>query len=197
LSRKTFGFEGRIVDYRKFAQFHMARPFPEYKRFRTIMLPWDNTPRYASQAMVHVNTGGDAYVKWLTQAMLDTYHRYQPEERIVLIHSWNEWCEGTYLEPDGRYGRRYLEETRDALNDVHAVVDPSAGDGMVIPAMHRLMRENQRGFIRVVSAMKTQLQQAWTEVERRRQAELAVYRSRSWRLTAPIRWIACRVRRSR
>ncbi|MDA4630039.1 glycoside hydrolase family 99-like domain-containing protein, partial [Escherichia coli] len=58
-------FEGRIVDYRKFASFHSGRPLPEYRRHRTVMLPWDNTPRYASRAIVHVNTENDAYRIWL------------------------------------------------------------------------------------------------------------------------------------
>ena len=72
------------------------------------MLPWDNTPRYGSQATVHINGQGDAYRLWLTQALLDTYRRYVPEERIVFLHSWNEWCEGTYLEPDGKFDRMFL-----------------------------------------------------------------------------------------
>lgn len=115
-------FTGRIVDYQKFAQFHMSRPFPEYRRFRTVMLPWDNTPRYGSRAIIHVNTVGEGYKLWLSQALLDTYSRYPAQERIVLLHSWNEWCEGTYLEPDGRVGRRYLEQTKDAINDVKTVL---------------------------------------------------------------------------
>ena len=116
-------FAGQIVDYAKFASFHLSRPFPPYKRFRTVMLPWDNTPRYGSRAIVHINGLGDAYKLWLLQAILDTHHRYAPEERMVFIHSWNEWCEGTYLEPDGRFGRLFLEQTRDAINIVRQVID--------------------------------------------------------------------------
>ena len=95
-------FTGRIIDYQRFAQFHAGRPFPTHKRFRTVMLPWDNAARYGSRAIVHVNVEGDGYQTWLSQALLDTYKRYPPEERFVFLHSWNEWCEGTYLEPDGK-----------------------------------------------------------------------------------------------
>jgi ADP-heptose:LPS heptosyltransferase len=215
-------FEGRIVDYRKFAGFHMSRPFPEYKRFRTVMLPWDNTPRYASRAMVQVNTDGDAYKLWLTQALLDTRKRYAPEERIVFLHSWNEWCEGTYLEPDGKFGRRYLEETRDAIAGVRDVIalGESHGDSAAIALLRRIEREKDEGAFRVMQA--TRMQSVFIQLELNRvRAELAalqklqsipvisappdeeirralerVHASASWRGTAPLRWAARRLRRA-
>jgi ADP-heptose:LPS heptosyltransferase len=149
-------FEGRIIDYQKFAEFHMSRPFPEYKRFRTVMAPWDNTPRYGSRAMVHINTDGDAYRLWLTQALLDSYKRYDPEERIVFLHSWNEWCEGTYLEPDGKTGRRYLEETRSAIADVRNVIalDESGEKTDAISLLFRLQKEKDHGAFRVMQATR-------------------------------------------
>ena len=104
-------FTGRIVDYAKFANFHLGRPFPRYRRFRTVMLPWDNTPRYGSRSMVQVGGESESYRLWLLQAILDTYHQYPAEERFVFIHSWNEWCEGTYLEPDLKRKRFFLADS--------------------------------------------------------------------------------------
>ena len=35
--------------------------------------------------------------------------------RILNINSWNEWTEGSYLEPDMVHGLKYLEAVRDVL----------------------------------------------------------------------------------
>jgi hypothetical protein len=39
----------------------------------------------------------------------------QPQQRIVFIKSWNEWAEGNYLEPDSRFGRKYLEVLKEEI----------------------------------------------------------------------------------
>ena len=35
--------------------------------------------------------------------------------RILNINSWNEWTEGSYLEPDTVHGMKYLEAVRDVF----------------------------------------------------------------------------------
>jgi hypothetical protein len=31
------------------------------------------------------------------------------DRRIVFLKSWNEWAEGNHLEPDRKFGHRFLE----------------------------------------------------------------------------------------
>ena len=41
---------------------------------------------------------------------------YRPfEENLLFVKAWNEWGEGNYLEPDIKYGEKYLEELSKAL----------------------------------------------------------------------------------
>lgn len=42
----------------------------------------------------------------------------QPEHRILLIKSWNEWGEGNYMEPDLQYGRGYINACREAIEEI-------------------------------------------------------------------------------
>ena len=35
--------------------------------------------------------------------------------RILTINSWNEWTEGSYIEPDTVHGLKYLEAIRDTF----------------------------------------------------------------------------------
>ncbi len=187
------GFQGRIVDYRKFASFHMGRPFPNYKRFRTVMAPWDNTPRYGARAMVHINIDNDAYRLWLAEALMDTSRRYAPDEQIVFLHSWNEWCEGTYVEPDGRYGRRFLQETKEVVDGLEPLIalDQNHADPKVAVLYQRLMREKEEGAARSLQAMRQQNIHLHREIQRTiGEIHEAFYKTRSWRMTKPLRALA-------
>ena len=37
-------------------------------------------------------------------------------ENLVFINAWNEWAEGNHLEPDQKWGRQYLDETRRVID---------------------------------------------------------------------------------
>jgi hypothetical protein len=210
-------FAGRIVDYAKFAKFHLGRPFPSYKRFRTVMLPWDNTPRYGPRAMVHINGQGEAYKLWLLQAVLDTYRRHAPDERLVFIHSWNEWCEGTYLEPDGKLGRWYLEQTRDALSIARDAIERTgvSGDAEAMAEFLKMQDAKDQGAVAIMQAARRQSAYVWRDLlEQRKEAASKreevdrlradievlreearhlrakagdLYASHSWRVTRPLR----------
>ena len=72
---------------------------------------WDNTPRSGRRGVVVRGEQPEAYEKFLARACMEVASR-PPDEQIVFIKSWNEWAEGNHLEPDTRFGTRFLEATR-------------------------------------------------------------------------------------
>jgi len=109
------GFSGRIHDYEDAVRHALAVPQQPYVFFRGVMPRWDNTARRMERATSWVNATPESYGQWL-RATVDLIQREQPQDRqIIFINAWNEWAEGAHLEPDKRYGYRFLEETRAAL----------------------------------------------------------------------------------
>jgi hypothetical protein len=108
-------FQGRKFDYLAYARFMARRPAPAYRRFRSVMPAWDNTPRQRERAGVIVGSTPKIYQAWLHEALERARNSAAGDERIVFINAWNEWGEGCHLEPDQHYGRQYLEATRAAL----------------------------------------------------------------------------------
>lgn len=108
-------FKGRIYDYGKIVDYYCSRHDPGYKRYRGPMLAWDNTPRHGANAVVFHEVSPAKYGNWIADSLSHARRRFVSEERLLFINAWNEWAEGSYLEPDLRYGRQFLEATRSAI----------------------------------------------------------------------------------
>ena len=107
-------FRGKVFDYGALVQSHLDKTGPStYRLYRTSMLKWDNTARKPLSAFVFENFSLAAFGSWNVHNMRMAI---QEESPFVFINAWNEWAEGTYLEPDLVYGFGYLEAVRQAAN---------------------------------------------------------------------------------
>jgi O-antigen biosynthesis protein len=79
------------------------------------MPSWDNTARRMSTASVFAGATPGAFQAWLEEAIRLTCEHNVGDERIVFVNAWNEWAEGTHLEPDRMFGHANLEAVRNAL----------------------------------------------------------------------------------
>jgi hypothetical protein len=105
-----------VYSYERVVELMCRRDAPPYKRFPGVTPGWDNSPRRKGGAIILRGSTPKLYQRWL-EATLARFEPYGPDENLVFINAWNEWGEGSYLEPDIRWGRAYLEATRRALRE--------------------------------------------------------------------------------
>ena len=83
--------------------------------FPQVSLGWDNNPRYHKfKKNVTCNNTPENVKKALAQAKAYADSHPLPAPLIV-INSWNEWTETSYLQPDNLYGYGYLEAVREVF----------------------------------------------------------------------------------
>jgi lipopolysaccharide biosynthesis protein len=122
-------FSGGIVDYRKVIMQSALRKRPRFTLYRGIVPSWDNTARRQDSPTILINAEPTLYGAWLR--FLRSYTQLScpsSNDNFIFINAWNEWGEGCHLEPDLRWGLRYLEETyRSAFSDVEmgSLADPN------------------------------------------------------------------------
>lgn len=82
---------------------------------RCVTPAWDNSARRKKRPIIYLGSSPNIYGEWLTKIIRWTHRHAPPGRKFVFINAWNEWAEGNHLEPDSKYGRAYLEATRDAI----------------------------------------------------------------------------------
>ncbi len=97
------------------------KQWPQYeKTFGIPYLPhvsigWDNNPRFKERRPIVRNSIPEAFKSFLIKAKQYLDHR-QNQPQIITVNAWNEWVEGSYLEPDMRHGFGYLETLQSAMS---------------------------------------------------------------------------------
>ena len=93
--------------------------------YPNVTMGWDPSPRtcqsdvYANREYPFTPTlGGNTPAEF--RKALESVRRFidarPPQQRIITINAWNEWTEGSYLEPDTLHGMKYLEAIQTVFN---------------------------------------------------------------------------------
>jgi lipopolysaccharide biosynthesis protein/glycosyltransferase involved in cell wall biosynthesis len=110
-------YNGKAFDYHSAASIMMKKKADGYTLFKTVMLSWDNTARRQNEGHIFINATPSAYKNWLENLVSYTRKNLPEDKRFVFINAWNEWAEGTHLEPDQRNGYAYLQATAEAIQE--------------------------------------------------------------------------------
>jgi Glycosyltransferase WbsX len=101
--------------------------------FPNVTMGWDPSPRcdqsqkFGNFGYPFTNTIGGNTPERFREALQLTKQRLLAENNgphVVTINAWNEWTEGSYLEPDTVHGLKYLEAVRDVFTSASATSPP-------------------------------------------------------------------------
>ena len=112
------GYVTTMLDYQKICDIAAAPHFTYRDKdvFDMAFLEWDNTARYREKATIYKGCTPPIFEKNFRRLVQKAEQK--PEgRRFVYINAWNEWAEGTYLEPDEKNGYGYLEAVQRVMRE--------------------------------------------------------------------------------
>ncbi len=112
-------YKGHIYDFEEFSIQAIKSLNDRQHTFPCVMMNWDNEARKPGKGHAFVGGSPKSYKTWLKKAFDFVLANNEKEEQLVFINAWNEWAEGTYLEPDRRYGYAYLNATANVIRDTY------------------------------------------------------------------------------
>ena len=86
----------------------------DIKTFLGAFVDWDNSPRKRNTGLILNGATPEKFSNYLTKQINKAVNR---NSEFLFINAWNEWAEGTYLEPDKKHGYQYLEAVKKAMNN--------------------------------------------------------------------------------
>lgn len=105
-----FGFpikKAKYIDYTKVA----ISMFLKYKGFTPCIVPmFDHSPRSKNRSIILHNDNPELWGK-LCKKTKEIVENDSDVEKLIFIKSWNEWGECNYMEPDTKFGKKYIEQS--------------------------------------------------------------------------------------
>lgn len=83
--------------------------------YRCCTMGWDNSARRKQNWFAYYGYSLKSLYKWVTSIVKTSKQRFEDKECFAFINAWNEWGEGTYLDPDCRYGYANINTVSKAL----------------------------------------------------------------------------------
>lgn len=86
------------------------------KQFAGAFVDWDNSARKKKKNLVLVDGTVEKFKKYMS---IQYKKAKDNESPFMFINAWNEWAEGTYLEPDDKHEYGYLNSIKEIVDDAN------------------------------------------------------------------------------
>ena len=110
-----FPFPINVVNYKKAIKKWESPIYKNARIYPTIYPNWDHSPRVGNSGTILHNSTPELF-KNHVEYMIDMVKEKEMDDRIIFLKSWNEWAEGNYMEPDLKFGKRYINALREILH---------------------------------------------------------------------------------
>lgn len=107
----------KSFDYRRYSEYSCKHIIKDYKEYPCLTPGWDNSSRRIGIPYFMLKNNTPAlFGKWL-RCIIDNFIPFSKDENFVFINAWNEWAEGNHLEPDTKWGNKFLQEVKSIVNN--------------------------------------------------------------------------------
>lgn len=127
----------RVVAYSAASRRAMSREDPGYILWPGVTPGFDNSPRRQRDALILEGSTPEIFAGWVRDSVRRSTSVAAGAELgtgLVFINAWNEWGEGNHLEPDQRWGSKYLDSLAQELNqcrESRSIIGSQLGRRMV------------------------------------------------------------------
>lgn len=111
-------FEGVVLDKYKYDDImaHFVTPEDYMDGVYPQLIPRrDRSPRSGRKAMIYYDSTPEGFKKAAENAVKCVEGR-DMDHRLIFLNAWNEWGEGAYMEPDIKFGHKYIDALREVLD---------------------------------------------------------------------------------
>lgn len=119
----------------------MKKIYSTYKHPKRIYyattMAWDNSSRRKEGYTIYHNYSLNKFYEWNRAVVEQTRLLHNEDDRFMFVNAWNEWCEGTYLEPDQKYGYANINTLSKAIFDLPF-------ENMIVTNEHNSEKKNNK-----------------------------------------------------
>lgn len=85
--------------------------------FPHVSIGWDSNPRFPIQKQDLIVNNKPEYFELFLRKAKEYIDKHPNQPKLITINAWNEWAEGSYLEPDKKNEYKYLEAVKKTFLD--------------------------------------------------------------------------------